>query len=91
MLIIKNLTAHRLKNRKTSLMYSLSVSLFIMTSVGLDIVLQSVQKETINYRGSEALISVYYDYFNPSQMRDSLKKMIDQELIEDFSYRSPTL
>ena len=91
MLIIKNLTAHRLKNRKTSLMYSLSVSLFIMTSVGLDIILQSVKKETINYRGSEALLSAYNEYFNPWQMRDSLKKMIDQGLIDEFSYRSPTL
>jgi hypothetical protein len=37
-LIIKNLTAHRTKNRKISIMYSLSIGVFIMVSVGLDII-----------------------------------------------------
>ena len=39
LLILKNLAAHRIKNRKSSLMFSLSVGIFIMASVGFDIVL----------------------------------------------------
>lgn len=91
MLIIKNLTAHRLKNRKTSLMYSLSVGLFIMTSVGLDIILQSVKKETILLKGSEVLVSPFNEYFTAKSFKNSLKEMIDKGAIESFSFRSPTL
>ena len=43
LLILKNLAAHRLKNKKSSLMFSLSVGIFIMASVGFDIVLQSIK------------------------------------------------
>lgn len=37
LLILKNLAAHRIKNKKSSLMFSLSVGIFTMTSVGFDL------------------------------------------------------
>ena len=56
LLILKNLAAHRLKNKKSSLMFSLSVGIFIMASVGFDIILQTTKNMMIMQNGSEILI-----------------------------------
>ena len=90
MLIIKNLTAHRLKNRKTSIMYSLSIGVFIMINVGLDLIIQSAEKDIIMRRGSEGIILPSTEYFKGYELKDSLKKMFDQKYIEYFSLKSPT-
>ena len=42
MLTMKNLSAHRMKNRRTSLLYALSVSMVIFVSVGLSIQIQTI-------------------------------------------------
>ena len=88
-LIIKNLTAHRLKNRKTSIMYSLSIGVFIMINVGLDLIIQSAEKDIIMRRGSEAVIEPSSDYFKGYEIKNSLKQMFDQNYIEYFSLKSP--
>lgn len=62
-LIIKNLTAHRIKNRKTSIMYSLSIRVFIMISVGLDLIIQSSQKDIIMESGSEIVLNSVNSFF----------------------------
>ena len=89
-LIIKNLTAHRIKNRKTSIMYSLSIGVFIMINVGLDLIIQSAEKDIIMRRGSEAVILPSSEYFNGYKIKNSLKQMIDNNYIEYFSLKSPT-
>jgi hypothetical protein len=85
-LIIKNLTAHRTKNRKISIMYSLSIGVFIMVSVGLDIIVQSTIKSYLNWKGSEITLS--YNYFKAKNLVEPLKKLIGQNLIESFSYKT---
>ena len=86
-LIIKNLTAHRTKNRKTSVMYSLSIGVFIMVSVGLDIIVQSTIKSYLNWKGSEITLS--HNYFKAKDLIEPLKKLFDENLIESFSYKTP--
>ena len=85
-LIIKNLTAHRTKNRKTSIMYSLSIGVFIMVSVGLDIIVQSTIKSYLNWKGSEITLS--HNYFKAKNLVEPLKKLFDKNLIESFSYKT---
>lgn len=89
-LIIKNLTAHRLKNRKTSIMYSLSVGLFIMASVVLDIVIQSIQMQSLLNRGSEILLTSDKRLL-PGVFKNSLRKMFEKGLIESFAFKSHTM
>ena len=85
-LIMKNLTAHRTKNRKTSIMYSLSIGIFIMVSVGLDIIVQSTKKSYLNLKGSEITLS--QNYFKPKDLIEPLKELYDKELIESFTFRT---
>ena len=90
-LIIKNLTAHRIKNRKTSIMYSLSIGVFIMISVGLDLILQSAKKEQILDKGSEAIMESSVDYFTAKDIKESLIQMFNLNYIEYFSLKTPTI
>ena len=88
LLILKNLAAHRLKNKKSSLMFSLSVGIFIMASVGFDIVLQSIKNINIMQNGSEILmyISSDNDYFYAEEATIALMKLYKNNLIESFSF-----
>ena len=51
-LTMKNLSAHRFKNRKTSLLYALSVSLVIFVSVGISIQMQTISEEMLKEHGT---------------------------------------
>ena len=91
LLIFKNLTAHRIKNRKTSIMFSLSVGIFIMISVGFDLMLQTVKSMLILQRGSEIQVSFPRsedDYFLPKDVYPALMELYDKKLIQNFSFRS---
>jgi hypothetical protein len=61
MLTIKNLSSHRFKNRRSSIMYALSVSFIIFVSVGLQIQLQTIYNELLKKRGSYIEISGIID------------------------------
>ena len=51
-LTLKNLSAHRLKNRRSSLLYALSVSFVIFVSVGLSIQMQTISDELLKKHGT---------------------------------------
>ena len=85
LLILKNLAAHRIKNKKTSLMFSLSVGIFIMTSVGFDLILQSTKNLIVMTNGSEIIVYSEDDYFLPEDVYDSMMELYDRKLIDSFS------
>ncbi len=85
LLILKNLAAHRIKNKKTSLMFSLSVGIFIMTSVGFDLILQSTKNMIIMQNGSEIIVYSENDYFYPGDVFTSMMELYNRQLIESFS------
>lgn len=41
-LVLKNLSAHRVKNRRAALLYSLSVCFIVFVSVGIGIQIQTI-------------------------------------------------
>ena len=51
-LTLKNLSAHRLKNRRSSLLYALSISMIIFVSVGISIQMQTIENEMLKYHGT---------------------------------------
>ena len=87
LLILKNLAAHRIKNKKTSLMFSLSVGIFIMTSVGFDLILQSTKNMIIMQNGSEVIL--YQDddddYYLPDDIYPCMMELYYQNLIDSFT------
>ena len=85
LLILKNLAAHRLKNKKTSLMFSLSVGIFIMTSVGFDLIIQSTKNMIVMQNGSEIVVYNNDDYFIPENVINSMMELYNRKLIDSFS------
>ena len=85
-LILKNLAAHRLKNKKTSLMFSLSVGVFIMTSVGFDLLLQYNKNIAFIENGSEISAYKKNSYFTAKEVIKPLMELFDKKLIDSFSF-----
>lgn len=52
MLTLKNLSAHRLKNRRSSLLYALSVAFIIFVSVGISIQIQTIEDALLKKHGT---------------------------------------
>lgn len=46
-LVIKNLSSHRVKNRRAALLYSLSVAFIVFTSVAISIQIQTIYNELL--------------------------------------------
>ena len=88
LLILKNLAAHRLKNKKTSLMFSLSVGIFIMTSVGFDLIIQSTKNIIIMENGSEITVYNKEGYLTPGMISNPLMELYNKKLIDSFSLYS---
>lgn len=91
-LVIKNLIAHRLRNRKTSLMFSLSVGFFIMISVGAKLEITSTNLRILSRRGAEInLVSRGDSYSTPKKLNSDLEKLKEKKLIDEYSYLTPLL
>lgn len=50
--MLKNLSAHRFKNRRSSLLYALSVALIVFLSVGIQIQIQTIYNELLKKHSS---------------------------------------
>ncbi len=87
-LILKNLTAHRIRNRKTAIMYSLSVGFFILVDVGLKIELKSQELMALQRTGS------YYQISGDGNLRahqifPTIYTMKKLNLIKDLTFITP--
>lgn len=89
-IIIKNLIGHRLRNQKTSLMFSLSVGFFIMISVGSKMEINSSTLTFLKKNGARIVLKSSGEYYTSSNyMYNALNKMIEEDLIKDYSYITP--
>ena len=52
LLMLKNLAAHRFKNRRSSILYAFSVSFIVFVSVGIQIQVQTIYNELLKKHGS---------------------------------------
>lgn len=91
-IILKNLIGHRLRNKNSSLMFSLSVGVFIMILVAVKIEFNSVK---LNYRkkiGADIKFGSFGDYYpTPKRLNYTIQLLLDQNLIKDFTYVSPRI
>jgi hypothetical protein len=79
LLILKNLAAHRIKNRRAALLYSFSVCLLIFVSVGLSVQLQSIKYQTLSEFGT------YVEIRNHKKHR--VNKTFYDELLANESFK----
>lgn len=92
LMILKNLATHRIRNRQTSMMYSLSVGFFIMITVGLDIELKSLTLQKLLKVGAYVeLDNVAGFSISPHSIYNSIQKMKEEKLIEDYTFISVEL
>jgi len=90
-LVLKNLTSHRIRNRSTSLMYSLSVGFFILISVGLNIELESIKMEFQKLSGVYFNIRSTFGSFQPRQLDAMLNELINKNLTQDVAFSTPPI
>ena len=74
LLTMKNLSAHRLKNRRSSLLYALSVSFIIFVSVGSSIQMQTIRDELLKKHGTYIEISSPFGSLEKTYYDDLLAK-----------------
>jgi hypothetical protein len=79
-LTLKNLSSHRFKNRRSSILYALSVSFIIFVSVGLQIQIQTIYNELLKKKGCYIEISGVIDREYYNQMLPTI------EGVEDWAY-----
>ncbi len=90
-ILFKNLYAHKVRNRKTSLMYCLSVGFFILITVGYNGQTSSLKYQRLSLRGGYLVVTSSSDYLTPSKLNTSLSTLINKNLIQDFSFVTPSL
>ena len=84
LLTMKNLSSHRFRNRRTALLYALSVSFIVFVSVGLQIQLQTIYIEMLKAKGSYVVI-----YGGDPNFYNRMLPTIDG--VEDWAYVSNSL
>ena len=89
LLVERNLTAHRVRNRKSTLMFALSLGFIIFISVAFDIQFVSMTYSTQREIGGDLLLEAeampYADFIAVEEL---LRLMQSEELIEHFGYFS---
>lgn len=84
LLTLKNLSSHRFRNRRTALLYALSISFIVFVSVGLQIQLQTIYVEILKAKGSYIEIEGGDRWFY-NNMLGSV------EGVEDWAFESSSL
>jgi len=92
LLILKNLAAHRLRNRKTTIMYAISLSFIIFLIVNFDMQMNSSLYSALRANGQKLVVNMEYD--NPSGLpMTSLLAVLRNhpDTVSDFAWSSITL
>jgi hypothetical protein len=76
-LVIKNLSAHREKNRRAALLYSLSVSFIVFVSVGISIQIQTIYNELLKQH------SCYLEVISENNVVYGLDRSFYDELLSN--------
>lgn len=86
MLMLKNLSAHRFKNRRSAILYAFSVAFIVFVSVGIQIQIQTIYNELLKKHGS--FVEVEGLNLNRTFYDDVLKRT---EGVEDWAYQTVAL
>lgn len=92
-LVLKNLTAHRMRNRKTSIMYALSLGFIIFIAVGFSINITDFKHQRMSMLGTRLNLNAQTPAaFAGTRLRADLEQLCRREpLISGFAYVSYSL
>ncbi|KAL0491062.1 hypothetical protein AKO1_009747 [Acrasis kona] len=90
-MVVKNLVAHRERNRKTTIMFALSLGFIIFISVSVDLQLNTVRYQTLRYSGTR--LNILMEDMPSSMVRDRMEKYLKSvpHLVTDYAYLSQEL
>eukprot|EP01016_Furgasonia_blochmanni_P040533 TRINITY_DN5182_c0_g1_i1.p1 TRINITY_DN5182_c0_g1~~TRINITY_DN5182_c0_g1_i1.p1 ORF type:complete len:963 (+),score=283.19 TRINITY_DN5182_c0_g1_i1:176-3064(+) len=84
-LALKNLIAHRLRNRKTAIMYSLSLGFAIFISVSYSMELETASYQVKQQHGVYLEVTAGKEYLDPQVIGDFIDKNL-KDKIEDYGW-----
>eukprot|EP00743_Colponemidia_sp_Colp-15_P004098 GILK01004422.1.p1 GENE.GILK01004422.1~~GILK01004422.1.p1 ORF type:complete len:1015 (+),score=201.79 GILK01004422.1:200-3244(+) len=89
-IVLKNLTAHRLRNRKTTIMYSLALAFIIFLTVAYDMQIRSVIFQTLQQKGALVHLSSGDSAVGlpVSRLESTLENLRAQNLVASYSWIS---
>jgi ABC-type antimicrobial peptide transport system permease subunit len=92
-IVVKNLIAHRERNRKTSIMFALSLGFIIFISVSVDLQLSTVRYDTIRRSGTRIHIRDSGNNLRDPALQAELEKFLNKhkDIIVSYSYMSVEL
>jgi len=92
-LVLKNLMAHRLRNRKTAVMFSMSLAFIIFVSVAFKLQVQTYEFEILRSAGTRFSTNGYYLFTRDG--RSSLELFLKQSqysaVVKGYAYRTQGL
>lgn len=89
MLILKNLIAHRIRNRKTTIIYSLTLGFVIFLSVSVNIEVMSFRYDTIQTFGTRLNLvtkSSRQEFNNPLIMQNIENLLKNDPIVSNYTY-----
>lgn len=86
-LTLKNMSAHRFKNRRSSILYSLSVAFIIFVSVGISIQMQTISEEMLKKHGTYIEIQSSLGTINRNFYNQIFKNDF-KDYVEDWAYQT---
>ena len=90
-MVLKNLSAHRMRNKMTSIIYSIALGFIIFLIVSYNIQISSTQLIELSNKGAYFQISSWkpYDLLKYEEFDQLLMK--NEDVIESFAYVTPDL
>ncbi|EFC50030.1 FtsX domain-containing protein [Naegleria gruberi] len=87
-LILKNLIAHRLRNRKTTIMYAMSLGFVIFVAIAFNLQLANFKYQILQDFGTRIIIKDNYsfDLKDYSQQIESFIESYRPNIVNDFTY-----
>ncbi|CAD8101464.1 unnamed protein product [Paramecium primaurelia] len=74
-MVLKNLAAHRIKNRRTALMYALSIAFVIFIFVGMSVQIENQATQTLQQHGCKLEITSSNGYLSPFEFENIILEL----------------
>jgi hypothetical protein len=88
-LVLKNLVAHRVRNRKTTLMYALSIGFIIFITVSYRVEILTLQYSELKEHGAEMALEKQFSFISPAAVAPLEHLLVSgtyRDVVADFTW-----
>lgn len=89
-IVLKNLTAHRVRNRKTTIMYSLSLGFILFITVAYKTEIQAAQYNSLQKSGTRLSVRSYSPFLK-KYVKDVENALANSDAVENYAWVSKDL